>query len=47
MGIPATNHTDFNVLPIDQMMVIWCAVNRTTRSGVVLGQMSALRHSRL
>lgn len=37
MGIPATNHTDFNVLPIDQMMVIWCAVNRTTRSGVVLG----------
>ncbi len=37
MGIPATNHTDFNVLPIDQMMVVCTAVNRTTRSGVVLG----------
>ncbi|HRI20256.1 MAG TPA: amidohydrolase, partial [Panacibacter sp.] len=37
MGIPCTNHTDFNVLPIDQMMVVWCAVNRTTRTGVVLG----------
>jgi predicted amidohydrolase YtcJ len=37
MGIPATNHTDFNVLPIDQMMVIWSAVNRTTRTGVLLG----------
>jgi len=37
MGIPATNHTDFNVLPIDQMMVVWTAVNRTTRTGVLLG----------
>lgn len=37
MGIPATNHTDFNVLPINQMMVVWSAVNRTTRSGVLLG----------
>ncbi len=37
MGIPATNHTDFSVLPIDQMMVVWTAVNRTTRSGVLLG----------
>lgn len=37
MGIPATNHTDFNVLPIDQMMVVWSAVNRTTRTGVLLG----------
>jgi predicted amidohydrolase YtcJ len=37
MGIPATNHTDFNVLPIDQMMVLWTAVNRTTRTGVLLG----------
>lgn len=37
MGLPATNHTDFSVLPIDQMMVVWTAVNRTTRSGVLLG----------
>jgi predicted amidohydrolase YtcJ len=37
MGIPATNHTDFNVCPLNQMMVLWCAVNRTTRTGVVLG----------
>lgn len=37
MGLQPTNHTDFNVLPIDQMMVVWCAVNRTTRTGVVLG----------
>ena len=37
MGIRATNHTDFNVLPIDQMMVIWSAVNRITRTGVLLG----------
>lgn len=37
MGLTPTNHTDFNVLPIDQMMVVWCAVNRTTRTGVVLG----------
>lgn len=37
MGIAATNHTDFNVLPIDQMLVIWSAVNRITRNGVLLG----------
>ncbi|MGB3077311.1 MAG: amidohydrolase [Chitinophagales bacterium] len=37
MGITATNHTDFNVLPIDQMMVVWSAVNRITRTGVLLG----------
>ncbi len=37
MGITCTNHTDFNVLPIDQMMVVWTAVNRVTRTGVLLG----------
>ena len=37
LGILATNHTDFNVLPINQMMVIWCAVNRLTRTGVLPG----------
>ncbi|HMS66363.1 MAG TPA: amidohydrolase [Ignavibacteria bacterium] len=37
LNLQPTNHTDFNVLPIDQMMVVWCAVNRTTRTGVILG----------
>jgi predicted amidohydrolase YtcJ len=37
MGLPATNHTDFSVLPINQMMVVWSAVNRVTRTGAVLG----------
>jgi predicted amidohydrolase YtcJ len=36
-GLRPTNHTDFNVLPIDHMMVIWSAVNRTSRSGEVIG----------
>jgi predicted amidohydrolase YtcJ len=33
----AANHTDYNVTPIDQMFTVWTAVNRTTRSGRVLG----------
>ncbi|MCC7488949.1 MAG: amidohydrolase family protein, partial [Gammaproteobacteria bacterium] len=37
MGLKPTNHTDFSVVPIDQMMVLWSAVNRTMRSGQVLG----------
>ncbi len=37
LNLKPTIHTDFNVLPIDQMMVVWTAVNRTTRSGVLLG----------
>lgn len=37
MGIIATNHTDFMVTPLDQLMTVWTAVNRTTRSGKVLG----------
>jgi predicted amidohydrolase YtcJ len=37
MGIRCVNHTDFNVAPIDQMFVMWTAVNRTTRTGEVLG----------
>lgn len=36
-GLRPTNHTDFSVVPIDQMMVIWSAVNRKMRSGEVLG----------
>lgn len=37
IGLRPTNHTDFSVVPIDQMMVIWSAVNRKLRSGEVLG----------
>lgn len=37
MGIRCSNHTDFNVAPIDQMFVIWSAVNRLTLGGQVLG----------
>jgi predicted amidohydrolase YtcJ len=38
LGLHPTNHTDFNVAPIDQIFTIHTAVNRTTRSGVVLGE---------
>ena len=38
LGLHPTNHTDFNVAPIDQIFTIHSAVNRTTRSGVVLGE---------
>lgn len=37
IGLRPTNHTDFNVVPIDQMFVIWSAVNRISRNGVVIG----------
>jgi predicted amidohydrolase YtcJ len=37
-GLRPTNHTDFVVAPLDQMFVIWTAVNRISRSGVVIGQ---------
>ena len=36
-GLKPTNHTDFVVAPLDQMMVMWSAVNRVTREGGVLG----------
>jgi len=36
-GLKPTNHTDFNVVPIDQMMVVWSAVNRISRAGEVIG----------
>lgn len=37
MGLRPTNHTDFNVTPLDQMFVLWTAVNRVSRSGEVIG----------
>jgi predicted amidohydrolase YtcJ len=36
-GIRAANHTDYNVTPVNQMFVVWSAVNRITRTGRVLG----------
>lgn len=36
-GLRPTNHTDFNVAPIDQMFVVWTAVNRVSRNGEVIG----------
>ena len=36
-GLHPTNHTDFNVSPIDQMFVVWTAVNRVSRGGEVIG----------
>ena len=36
-GLHPTNHTDFVVAPLDQMMMLWSAVNRVSRSGVEVG----------
>lgn len=36
-GIHPSNHTDFVVAPLDQMFMLWSAVNRISRSGEVLG----------
>ncbi|MBS0379292.1 MAG: amidohydrolase [Proteobacteria bacterium] len=37
LGLRPTNHTDFVVAPLDQMMVMWSAVNRISRGGAVIG----------
>jgi len=36
-GLRPTNHTDYNVSPLDQMFVVWSAVNRLSRGGEVIG----------
>jgi predicted amidohydrolase YtcJ len=36
-GIRYANHTDFYVAPIDQLFLIWSAVNRVSREGQVVG----------
>lgn len=38
MEIVCTNHTDFPITPIDQLLLLGTAVNRTTRSGITLGK---------
>lgn len=37
IGIIASNHTDYIITPINQIFTIWSAVNRVSRSGVVIG----------
>ena len=36
-GLSPTNHTDFVVAPLDQMFMLWSAVNRVSREGRVIG----------
>ncbi|PJG59550.1 amidohydrolase [Aeromonas cavernicola] len=36
-GLPVTNHTDFVVAPLDQLFMLWSAVNRQSRGGEVFG----------
>jgi predicted amidohydrolase YtcJ len=38
LGLYPANHTDFNVAPLNQLFTIHTAVNRQTRSGVILGE---------
>ena len=37
IGMKPTNHTDFVVAPLDQMMMLWSAVNRISRAGAIVG----------
>jgi predicted amidohydrolase YtcJ len=37
-GIKPTNHTDFYVAPLDQMFMLWSAVNRVSRAGALIGE---------
>ncbi len=36
-GLVYSNHTDFNVTPLDPMFVVWTAMSRESRSGRVIG----------
>lgn len=36
-GVVCSNHSDFNVTPLDPLLILWTAMSRTTRRGVVLG----------
>jgi predicted amidohydrolase YtcJ len=36
-GLVPTNHTDFVVAPLDQMFMLWSAVNRISRGGQLIG----------
>jgi predicted amidohydrolase YtcJ len=36
-GLRPSNHTDFVVAPLDQMTMLWTAVNRVSRAGTAIG----------
>jgi predicted amidohydrolase YtcJ len=36
-GLIVANHSDFNVTPLDPMLMLWSSMARATRSGFVLG----------
>lgn len=38
LGLRPTNHSDATVTPIDPIFTLWTAVNRTSRSGAVIGE---------
>lgn len=37
-GLRFSNHNDFMVTPVDAMMMMWTAISRMTRTGVILGE---------
>jgi hypothetical protein len=37
-GLKPTNHSDFVVAPLDQMFMLWTAVNRVSRAGAMIGE---------
>ena len=36
-GITVSNHTDFNVTPLDPFFILWSAMARESREGVIIG----------
>ncbi|MCG3871568.1 amidohydrolase [Psychrobacter sp. Ps7] len=38
MGLKYTNHSDDTVTPVDPIFTVWSAVNRTSRSGKIIGK---------
>jgi len=38
LGIVYSNHTDFNITPLDPFFIVWTAMARETRSGEILGE---------
>ncbi len=36
-GLAVSNHSDFNVTPLDPFFIIWSAMARESRSGVIIG----------
>ena len=38
LGIPCTNHTDYTVTPMDQLFLLGTSVNRTSRTGKIIGE---------